>query len=89
MKSRNLLVAALASAVAIPALVLAAEHGTKAKEGAKEDQIHCYGVNKCKGVGDCGGTRARVDYDDAVDHSGQLRNANVLRTLRLVARWRE
>ena len=72
MKSRNLLVAALASAVAIPALVLAAEHGTKAKEGAKEDQIHCYGVNKCKGVGDCGGKGHSCAGQNACKGQGYL-----------------
>ncbi len=50
MRSRTMLVAALASAIAVPALVLADQ-----KPASKEGNVHCYGVNKCKGVGDCGG----------------------------------
>ncbi len=56
MKSGTALAAALASAIAIPAFVLAAEHSKPGNANAKEGEaIHCYGVNKCKGVGDCGG----------------------------------
>ena len=50
MNSRTLLIAALASALAAPGLVLAGNAPAKDKEA-----VHCYGVNKCKGVGDCGG----------------------------------
>ena len=50
MNSRRLIIAALAGALAVPGLALA---GNPAQD--KEGEIHCYGVNKCKGVGDCGG----------------------------------
>lgn len=46
-----MLVASLASALALPALVVAQDSGTQ-KTGEK---VHCYGVNKCKATGDCGG----------------------------------
>lgn len=49
-KSRRILVASLASALALPALALSQEKGAKSGE-----KVHCYGVNKCKGTGDCGG----------------------------------
>ncbi len=49
-KSRRVLVASLASVLALPALAGAQEKGA---EGA--EKVHCYGVNKCKGTGDCGG----------------------------------
>jgi len=51
MKTKALLVATLASAMAMPALVGAAEK----KADTKEETVHCYGINKCKGVGDCAG----------------------------------
>ncbi len=51
MRSKALLIASLASALAVPAIALAAD----AQAQAKDDPVHCYGVNKCKGVGDCGG----------------------------------
>ena len=47
-KSKALLVASLASAMALPAL---AGDAPKADSG----KVKCYGVNKCKGSGDCGG----------------------------------
>ena len=49
-RSRRILVASLASALALPALAGAQEQGGKSGE-----KVHCYGVNKCKGTGDCGG----------------------------------
>ena len=49
--SRILLIASLASALALP--LMAAKEKNKKK--ASEEVVHCYGVNKCKGVGDCGG----------------------------------
>ncbi len=47
---RTLLIASLAGALAMPAVALAGN--TNADAG---DKVACYGVNKCKGVGDCGG----------------------------------
>jgi uncharacterized membrane protein len=51
LKSRVLLVASLAGVLALPAIGMA-EAG---KKGDSKEIVHCYGVNKCKGVGDCGG----------------------------------
>ena len=48
-KSRRLLIASLAGALALP-LVAGAQSPA---DGA--EKVHCYGVNKCKGTGDCGG----------------------------------
>ena len=51
-KTRLLLIASLTGAIATPAIVsLAAGDGAK----AKGKPAPCYGVNKCKGTGDCGG----------------------------------
>jgi uncharacterized membrane protein len=49
-RSRLLLAASLASALAAPGLVAAHDHAEKAAGGEKAP---CYGVNKCKGVGEC------------------------------------
>jgi len=51
MKSRILLITSLAGALAMPAVALAGEQAA----ADKGETVHCYGVNKCKGVGDCGG----------------------------------
>lgn len=51
MKSKTLLIASLASALAMPGLAFAGDKPAQ----YKGETVHCYGVNKCKGVGDCGG----------------------------------
>jgi uncharacterized membrane protein len=45
--NRRLLIASLASVLALPAVAGAHDAG--------EGKVPCYGVNKCKGTGDCGG----------------------------------
>lgn len=45
-RTKVLLAASLASALAVPMMATVA---------AAEDAAHCYGVNKCKGVGACSG----------------------------------
>ncbi len=52
MKSVNHGGALLASAVAGLLLMVGAATTAPAAEG---DKVHCYGVNKCKGTGACGG----------------------------------
>lgn len=49
--SRRLLIASLAGVLALPALALAQDAGS----GKAAEQVKCYGVNKCKETGDCGG----------------------------------
>ena len=51
MNANALLIASLASALAVPGVALVTHETAQDKSEA----IHCYGVNKCKGVGDCGG----------------------------------
>jgi uncharacterized membrane protein len=50
-RSRLLLAASLAGALAAPGLVAAHDHAEKAAGGG--EKAPCYGVNKCKGVGEC------------------------------------
>lgn len=49
--SRSLLIASLAGLLSVPAVMAARGAG----EAAEGEVVHCYGVNKCKGIGDCGG----------------------------------
>lgn len=49
--SRRLLIASLAGVLALPALALAQDAGS----GKAAEKVKCYGVNKCKETGDCGG----------------------------------
>ena len=49
---RSLLVASLAGVLAVP-LAMATFGGTTAAHEIEE--VLCYGVNKCKATGDCGG----------------------------------
>ena len=65
-KSRRLLVASLASALALPALARAQE---STGEGEK---VHCYGVNKCKGTGDCGGPGHSCANQNACKRQGYI-----------------
>jgi len=69
LKSRALLVASLAGALAMPALGMAAEGATKA-DG--KEIVHCYGVNKCKGVGDCGGKGHSCAGQNACKQQGYI-----------------
>ena len=43
-------VAGVLAALGVAALARAAD-----EPGSSGDPVHCYGVNKCKGTGDCGG----------------------------------
>ena len=49
-KSRRLLMASLAGALALPIAI-----SPPTAHAAEGEEVHCYGVNKCKGTGDCGG----------------------------------
>ncbi|MFN7967361.1 MAG: hypothetical protein U0V87_16930 [Acidobacteriota bacterium] len=53
----KLFLAALAGALALPSLALAED----AKPGTDKDagKVPCWGINKCKGVGDCGADGCR------------------------------
>jgi hypothetical protein len=54
---KSLLVATLAGVLAAPAVARAEDE----KGGAKGDEgVPCWGVNKCKGVGDCGAGGCRT-----------------------------
>ena len=59
----------LASAVT-GLLTLAAPVGTAT--AADADKVHCYGVNKCKGAGDCGGKGHSCAGENACKGQGYL-----------------
>ena len=60
----------LASAVA-GLLTLAAPAGTAT--AADAEKVNCYGVNKCKGVGDCGGKGHSCAGENACKGQGYLK----------------
>jgi uncharacterized membrane protein len=68
MNSRRLIIAALAGALAVPGLALAGSAPAQGKEG----EVPCYGVNKCKGVGDCGGKGHSCAGENACKGQGYL-----------------
>ena len=50
-KTRRVLMASLAGALTLPALLVAQDKPA----AAGGEKVKCYGVNKCKATGDCGG----------------------------------
>lgn len=64
-KSRRLLVASLASALALPALA-------STQDPAGGEKAHCYGVNKCKATGDCGGPGHSCANQNACKRQGYI-----------------
>lgn len=66
-KSRRLLVASLASALALPALASTQDPAAQGGEKA-----HCYGVNKCKATGDCGGPGHSCANQNACKRQGYI-----------------
>lgn len=64
-KSRRLLLASLAGALALPAIA-------HAGEGEESEAAHCYGVNKCKGTGDCGGPGHSCANQNACKRQGYI-----------------
>jgi uncharacterized membrane protein len=55
-RSRSLLVAALAGALSLPAALRAEDQKPAPDDGGKQP---CWGINKCKGLGDCGAEGCR------------------------------
>jgi uncharacterized membrane protein len=51
-RTKILLAASLATALSGPLMAQGEKAPAKGEGGEK---VHCYGVNKCKGVGDCSG----------------------------------
>jgi len=67
-KTRVLLIASLTGAIATPAIVSHAGDGGK----AKGKNVPCYGVNKCKGTGDCGGAGASCAGSNSCKRLGYI-----------------
>ena len=68
LRSRALLVASLAGVLAMPAIGMAEGN----KKGADKEIVHCYGVNKCKAVGDCGGKGHSCAGQNACKQQGYI-----------------
>lgn len=65
-KSRRMLIVSLSSALALPLAVSIPAH---AEEG---ETVHCYGVNKCKETGDCGGPGHSCANQNACKRMGYI-----------------
>ena len=70
MTTSGVLIASLASALSLAAIASAGEK--KAETKSSSDAVHCYGVNKCKGVGDCGGPGHSCKGKNACKAQGYL-----------------
>ena len=66
-RSRRVLLGALASALALPTVARAQD-----KAAAEGDKVHCYGVNKCKATGDCGGPGHSCANQNACKRQGYI-----------------
>jgi uncharacterized membrane protein len=67
-KSRRVLIASLAGALALPSLG-SAQDKPAADQGEK---VKCYGVNKCKATGDCGGPGHSCANQNACKRQGYI-----------------
>lgn len=67
-KSRRIVIASLAGALTLPALV-GAQDKPAGDAGAK---AKCYGVNKCKASGDCGGPGHSCAGQNACKRQGYI-----------------
>lgn len=66
--SRRSLIASLAGALALPAVVGAQQPGGQ----TAAEKVHCYGVNKCKETGDCGGPGHSCANQNACKRQGYI-----------------
>ncbi len=65
--ARRLLVASLAGMLILPAVGLVSGADKKGSE-----TVHCYGVNKCKETGDCGGPGHSCANQNACKRKGYI-----------------
>ncbi len=66
-KSRRVLIASLSTVLAAP--LVFAPGLVRAEEG---ETVHCYGVNKCKETGDCGGPGHSCANQNACKRQGYI-----------------
>ena len=69
-KVKALLAASVVGLLAAASAGTAQAHEGEAQAGATAKDVPCYGVNKCKGVGDCGGKSS-----DGTTHACAGKNA--------------
>src|ERR1700758_3478893 len=60
-------------ASAVPGLFAAGFVGSPTSPAQGTDQIHCYGINACKGKGDCGGKGHSCAGENACKGKGYLK----------------
>jgi len=62
--SRRVVIASLAGALALPLAATA--------QPSESETVHCYGVNKCKETGDCGGPGHSCANQNACKRQGYI-----------------
>ena len=62
---------ALLAAAAI-GIITAGMAGTAVADEAKPENVHCYGINKCKGTGDCSGKGHQCAGQNACKAQGHI-----------------
>ena len=67
---RALLAASVAGLLAAAGVSLLGQQGQAAEEGG--ETVHCYGINKCQGTGDCGGKGHSCAGQNACKGQGYL-----------------
>lgn len=66
-RGRRALLAAVASMLAASSLGVGAQAGDTQPEA-----VHCYGINKCKGTGDCSGAGHKCSGQNACKGQGHI-----------------
>ena len=69
-RQRALLAASMAGLVAAIGISVVGRSASAAD--APTDKVHCYGINKCKGAGDCGGKGHGCSGKNACKGQGYL-----------------
>ncbi len=67
---RALLAASVAGLLAAAGVFLRGPQAQAAEEGS--EAVHCYGINKCQGTGDCGGKGHSCAGQNACNGQGYL-----------------
>ncbi|HVN84565.1 MAG TPA: hypothetical protein VMW17_06950 [Candidatus Binatia bacterium] len=71
MATRSSKLSAMLVASAVAGLLAASAGLAQAAEGT-DDKVHCYGINKCKGTGDCSGKGHQCAGHNACKGKGHI-----------------
>jgi uncharacterized membrane protein len=66
-QTKRMLLAAMAGMLAVGSVATSAP-----AEDAQPEKVHCYGINKCKGTGDCSGKGHQCAGHNACNGQGHI-----------------